>query len=74
LPAKATIAQQEVFAGVMKTLDENWGFNSVVKLVAKHVLLTIVVSVHSSSSTRMLQKPLVSTIETRMQLFQSKTW
>jgi hypothetical protein len=40
----------------MKALDENRGSNGGVKLVAKHVLWTIVVSAHSSSSTRDVAK------------------
>jgi hypothetical protein len=42
----------------MKALDENQGSNNGVKLVAKHVLLTIAINVHSSSSTRDVTKTL----------------
>jgi len=58
LPTKAAITQQEVLASVMKALDENQGSNNSVKLAAKHVLLIVVISAHSSSSTKDVAKTL----------------
>jgi len=50
LPIKVAIAQQEILIGVMKALNENWNSTSSVQFATKHVILTVVISIHSSFS------------------------
>jgi len=48
LPIKVTITQQEVLIGMMKALNESWNSTSNVRFATRHVILTVVVSIHSS--------------------------
>lgn len=56
LPAKIVIAQHEVLVGMMKVLDDNQHSNYCIKLTTKHAILSVVVSVHNSSSRRDVAK------------------
>jgi len=47
LPIKVAITQQEVLARVMKALDDNQNSTSSVWLTTKHVILIVIVNIHS---------------------------
>jgi hypothetical protein len=48
LPIKVAIIQQEVLTRLMKALDDNQNFTNSVRLTTKHVILNVVVNIHSS--------------------------